>query len=152
MYPGGRANSAARRCARFWSVVFAAGLAPRRWVTLEVPGRRSGRTTRFPVGMADWHGSWYLVSMLGERCHWVRNVRAARGEAVLRRRRRIPCRLVEMPVSERGPVIERFLDVAPGARPHIPAGAYSAARIPVFAVHATRPHRLAPPGGRRAAR
>ena len=49
----------------FLAVVLGAGLLPRRWVTLEVVGRRTGRVTRFPLGMADWHGDWYLVSMLG---------------------------------------------------------------------------------------
>ena len=72
MYAGGRGNATARRYARTWAAVLGAGLAPRRWVTLEVPGRRTGRTTRFPLGMADWRGAWYLVSMLGEDCNWVR--------------------------------------------------------------------------------
>ena len=76
MYPGGRAGPAARWLSRFWAVVFGVGLAPRRWVTLEVAGRRSGHLTRFPLGMADWQGEWYLVPMLGGRCNWVQNVRA----------------------------------------------------------------------------
>ena len=33
-----------RRLARWWAAVFDLGLLPRRWVTLEVTGRRSGRT------------------------------------------------------------------------------------------------------------
>jgi hypothetical protein len=93
---------------------------PKRWVTLEVVGRRSGRVVRFPLGMADWNGEWYLVPMLGERCNWVQNVRSADGLATLRHRRAVACRLVEVPVSERPPIIKRFLQVAPGARPHIP--------------------------------
>jgi len=81
MYAGGRANRAARRLARLWAAVFQLGLMPSRWVTLEVPGRRSGRVTRFPLGMADWNGQRYLVPMLGERCNWVQNVQAANGAA-----------------------------------------------------------------------
>ena len=65
MYAGGRGNTTARRFAHFWAAVQGAGLLPRRWVTLEVAGRRTGRVTRFPVGMADWDGNWYVVSMLG---------------------------------------------------------------------------------------
>ena len=38
MYAGGRGNAAARRFARVWAAVFSAGLAPRRWVTLRLPG------------------------------------------------------------------------------------------------------------------
>ncbi|GIJ21983.1 nitroreductase/quinone reductase family protein [Micromonospora lutea] len=84
MYAGGRGDATARRFARFWAAVQGVGLFPRRWVTLEVVGRRSGRLTRFPLGMADWQGEWYLVSMLGENCNWVRNVHAAGGRATIR--------------------------------------------------------------------
>jgi len=142
MYPEGRANAMARRYARLWAAVFALGLFPRRWVTLEVPGRRSGRRTRFPLGMADLNGQWYLVSMLGERCHWVQNVRAAQGHVVLRRRRVIAREVVEVPAAERAPVLNRYLQKVPGGRPHIPVsrqapvGDFEAisARYPVFRV------------------
>lgn len=120
MYPAGRADGRARRLAHLWAGVFARGLMPRRWVTLEVAGRRSGRLARFPLGMADWNGQWYLVSMLGEQCNWVQNVRAADGRAVLRHRRAVSCRLVEVPVTERPPIIRRYLQKVPGARPHVP--------------------------------
>ena len=119
MYSGGRGNIAARRFARVWGTVFALGLVPRRWVTLEVPGRRTGRVCRFPLGMADVGVRWFLVSMLGE-CDWVRNVRAADGHVVLRHRRARQCTLTEVPVSERGPIIRRYVDKVPGGRPHIP--------------------------------
>ncbi|GAA2853129.1 hypothetical protein Acy02nite_50900 [Actinoplanes cyaneus] len=46
MYVGGRGNATARRYARFWATVFGAGLTSRRWITLEVPGRRTGRVER----------------------------------------------------------------------------------------------------------
>jgi polyisoprenoid-binding protein YceI len=142
MYRGGRADATARRFARLWAVVFGLGLAPRRWVTLEVPGRRSGRITRFPLGMADVGGEWYLVPMLGEQCNWVQNVRAADGRATLVRRRAAPCRLIEVPVGERAPIIKRYLDQVPGARPHVPVDRRAplrdfediAARYPVFRV------------------
>lgn len=120
MYAGGRADATARRFARFWSVVFRLGLLPRRWVTLDVTGRRSGRLRSFPLGMADWRGDWYLVPMLGERSNWVRNVRAAHGQVVLRRGRRRPCQLTEIPLPQRPPILQRYLRTVPGARPHIP--------------------------------
>ncbi|MGW4065133.1 nitroreductase/quinone reductase family protein [Amycolatopsis sp. NPDC004747] len=142
MYAGGRADPTARRFARFWAWVFALGLLPRRWVTLEVRGRRTGRTRSYPLGMADWQGAWYLVPMLGERSGWVRNVRAAHGQVVLRRGRRRTCRLSEVPVPQRAPILERYLATVPGARPHLPVGpgasradfAAIAARYPVFRV------------------
>ncbi len=120
MYPEGRANATGRRYARVWAKVIGLGLMPRRWVTLEVTGRRSGRIVRFPLGMADLDGEWYLVSMLGERCNWVQNVRAAEGRVTLRHGRAVACRLVEVPAGERPPIIKRFLQKVPGARPHIP--------------------------------
>jgi deazaflavin-dependent oxidoreductase (nitroreductase family) len=142
MYAGGRGNATARRLACAWAAVFSAGVAPRRGVTLEVTGRRTGRPTRFPLVMADWQGDWYLVSMLGEHCNWVRNVRAAGGRAVLRHGRARACRLVEVPVQERAPILKRHLQKAPGARPHLPVDRHApltefeaiAARFPIFRV------------------
>ena len=142
MYRGGRANGTARRLAHLWAAVFGLGLMPKRWVTLEVAGRRSGRVVRFPLAMADWNGQWHLVSRLGENCNWVQNVRAADGRATLRHRRAVACRLVEVPVSQRPPIIRRHLEKAPGARPHIPVGQHApmadfgaiAWRYPVFRV------------------
>lgn len=118
MYAGGHGNATARRFARLWSLVFATGCVPRRWVTLEVVGRKTGRISRYPLGMADWDGAWYLVPMLGDGCNWVRNVRAANGEAVLRRGRATPVRLIEIPADQRAPILKRYLEKVPGARPH----------------------------------
>jgi hypothetical protein len=142
MYLGGRGDYRARRYARLWSRVFSWGLLPSRWVTLEVRGRKSGRVTRFPLGMADWDGHWYLVPMLGEQCNWVRNVRAADGVVTLHRRGAMSCHLVELPLDERAPIIRRYLQKVPGGRPHVPVDrdapleefAAIASRYPVFRV------------------
>lgn len=157
MYPASRADARARRLARRWAGVFALGLMPGRWVTLEVVGRKSGRLARFPLGMADWNGQWYLVSMLGEQCNWVQNVRAAEGRAVLRHRRTATCRLAEVPVSERPPIIRRYLQKVPGARPHVPVDRHApeaefqaiALQYPVFRVVPAPENRRAPDGSRR---
>src|ERR1039457_4598455 len=66
MYAGGRAGAPARRLAHLWAAAFGLGLMPKRWVTLEVAGRRSGRIVRFPLGMADWGGRRHLVPMRAE--------------------------------------------------------------------------------------
>jgi len=144
MYTGGRGNATARRFARFWAVVQGTGLLPGRWVTLEVAGRRTGRVTRFPLGMADWKGNWYLVSMLGNDCNWVRNVRAAGGLVTIRHGRARARHLVEVPVEERALILKRYLQKVPGARPHLPVDRNAppaefeaiAARYPVFRVEA----------------
>ncbi len=92
-----------------WIVV--AGLAPRDVVVLEVPGRSSGRTRRVPVVVTSHDGADHLVALAGES-QWVRNVRAAGGAAVLRRRGRRPVRLVEVPVGQRAPVLRAYLEAA----------------------------------------
>ena len=142
MYAGGSGNATARRFANLWAGAFRTGLFPRRWVTLEVVGRRTGRIVRFPLGMADWQGNWYLVSMLGNDCNWVRNVRAAGGLATIRHGRGQACHLAEVPVGERAPILKRYLQKVPGARPHVPVdrdaplAAFEAiaARYPAFRV------------------
>jgi hypothetical protein len=99
--------------------------------------------------MADRDGRWYLVSMLGEHCDWVRNVRAADGAVTLRHRRRFPCHLIELPAAERAPIIKLYLDQVPGARPHIPVDRHAeieafeavADLYPVFLVDTGNPRR-----------
>lgn len=143
MYREGRPNGLARALNRVSAVHFASGvLAPRQAATLEIPGRRTGRIVSFPVVVADHQGGHYLVSMLGDDTNWVRNVRAADGRAVLRRGRRQAVRLVEVDTSLRAPILRRYLELAPGARPHIPVDQHAplasfeqiAARYPVFRV------------------
>jgi deazaflavin-dependent oxidoreductase (nitroreductase family) len=119
MYRSGRPNWVARPQNRMSSVLFGAGIFPRRVASLEVKGRRSGRTISFPVVIADWEGDEYLVSMLGEQANWVKNVRAVGGDAVLRRGRREEVTLKEVDVADRAPIIRRYAAVAPGGRPHL---------------------------------
>jgi hypothetical protein len=66
MYRGGRPNRLARLLNRTFAMVASAGLLPDRMATLEVTGRRTGRTFSFPAVVADYEGERYLVSMLGE--------------------------------------------------------------------------------------
>ena len=143
MYRTGRPGALARVMNRMSAIQFSAGmLSPARAVTLEVPGRRTGRLVSLPVAIADYQGGRYLVSMLGNDASWVRNVRAAGGRAVLRRRGREKVRLVEVEPGERAPILRRYLEVAPGARPHVPVGRHAplaeferiAGQFPVFQI------------------
>lgn len=121
LYRGGRPNRLARFLNRGWAWLSSTGLVmPGRLATLEVRGRKSGKSVSLPVVIADHRGSRYLVSMLGDDANWVRNVRAADGRAVLRHGRREPVKLLEVAPDERAPVLRRYLQVAPGARAHIP--------------------------------
>ena len=121
MYRGGHPGALARAMNRASALQFSVGhLAPKRAVTMEVAGRRSGRVLSFPVVVADYHNERYLVSMLGKDANWVRNVRAAGGRVVLRHGGREAVRLEEVDAGARAPILRRYLEVAPGARPHIP--------------------------------
>lgn len=141
-YRGGHPNAVARVLNRAWATVGAAGLWRGRLVRLEVPGRTSGRPISFPLIVADLDGERYLVSMLGENASWVHNVRAAGGRVVIRHGRREAVRLAEVPVALRAPILKRHVEVAPGARPHIPVDRRAplaeferiAARFPVFRI------------------
>jgi hypothetical protein len=105
---------------RVSAIAYGAGIWPNRAAALDVTGRRTGRVVTFPVVITDLDGDRYLVSMLGERANWVGNVRADDGRAVLRHGRREAVRLEEVPATERAPILRRYLEVAPGGRPHIP--------------------------------
>ena len=98
----------------------AARVSPKRAVTLVVTGRKTGHDVRVPVVIASFEGEQYLVSMLGNKSNWVANVRATHGRATLRRDGDTSVILTDVPVNDRAPIIRRYLELAPGARPHIP--------------------------------
>lgn len=141
-YRGGHPNRVAAALNRLGAILSTAGLSPSRMVALEVRARHSGRLLSFPMVVADYRGDRYLVSMLGEGASWVANVRAAGGRAVLRHGRREPVRLEEVDEGMRAPVLRQYLQVAPGARPHIPVDRRAplpdfeliAHRFPVFRI------------------
>ena len=90
-------------------------------VALEVPGRRSARIVSLPLVVAALGGERYLVSMLGEGANWVRNVRAAGGEAALRRGRREEVHLEEVVAPDhRAPVLKSYLERASNASVQVP--------------------------------
>ncbi len=120
LYRDGRPSRFARLQNRGAAIAFAAGILPKRAAALEIPGRRSGRVISFPVVIADFEGERYLVSMLGKNTNWVRNLKATGGRAVLRHGRREPVHLEGVEPGGRAPILRRYLQVAPGARPHIP--------------------------------
>ena len=142
LYRGNRPGALARLLNRGWAVAHARGIAPDYLVTLEVTGRRSGRTISFPLVMAVVDGERYLVSMLGREAAWVRNIKAADGRAVLRHGRTEQVRLEEIPCERNAPVLKAYLQCAPGARPHVAVDKDApledfeaiAAQIPVFRV------------------
>lgn len=120
LYSGGHPNRVARIADRCTAAVYALGIAPNFLVTLEVQGRRSGRTISFPLVMVTVEGGRYLVSMLGEEVNWVRNVKAAEGNVTLRHGQREEVSLEEVAPDHRAPVLKAYLARAPNARAHLP--------------------------------
>jgi hypothetical protein len=84
------------------------GLAPRDAVTLQVRGRTSGTLRRVPILRTRYQGNDYLVALAGQS-QWVRNVRAARGAAVIRRGRARHVRLEELAPAARPDIIAEYL-------------------------------------------
>jgi hypothetical protein len=148
-YRGGRPNWLAGWLNRLSAAIYALGIAPNYLVAMEVRGRRSGRTIRLPLVMAEVSGERYLVSMLGPEVGWVRNARAAGWNVTLRHGRRENVHLEEVSPGKRAPVLKAYLQRAPGARPHIkvhkdaPLSEFEkvTAQIPVFRVVSSSPKR-----------
>jgi deazaflavin-dependent oxidoreductase (nitroreductase family) len=120
LYRGGRPHLWAKIQNKAWTIIHSLGILPDRFVTLEVVGRKSGKMIRFPLAMTVINGERYLVSMLGEDANWVRNVKAAGGKARLVHGRSEPVLLKEVDNQQRAPILQAYLQLAPGARPHIP--------------------------------
>lgn len=119
MYREGRPNLLAKILNRGWATIHSLGIFPNWLVTLEVVGRKSGIMTSFPLAMTIINGERYLVSMLGEETNWVRNIQAAGGKARLRHGISEQVLLQEVDVSQRAPILKAYLQLAPGARPHV---------------------------------
>ncbi len=103
-----RPTKLTRTMNRFVSWLASRGLMPSDTITLEVKGRRSGMIRSNVVTWVEQDEGRYLVSPRGET-EWVRNVRAAGGDAAIRRRGRQTVRLEEVPTEERAPIIKAYL-------------------------------------------
>lgn len=71
-------------------------------------GRKSGKLRRIPILRTRYQGEDYLVALAGES-QWVRTVRAADGQAVIRRGKSRRVRLEELPRADRPEVIAQYL-------------------------------------------
>ncbi|WP_255491909.1 MULTISPECIES: nitroreductase/quinone reductase family protein [unclassified Actinotalea] len=122
MYRSGRPNWLARPMNTLAAWQYRHGVLTfgGRGVTLDVRGRTSGRVVSLPLVLVRHEGERYLVSMLGPDVQWLRNVRADGGRAVLHAPRPEPVLLTEVPAEDRAPILRRYVELAPGGRPHIP--------------------------------
>jgi deazaflavin-dependent oxidoreductase (nitroreductase family) len=74
---------------------------------LSVRGRRTGAPRSTPVSIATVDGARYIVAAFSE-ADWVKNARAADAVTLSRGRVAERVRLVEVPVTERGPILRAF--------------------------------------------
>ena len=146
LYKGGHPNILAKVINKGWAIIHSSGIYPNYLVTLEVMGRRSGKLISLPLALTTVKGERYLVSMLGEEANWVRNVKATGGRARLRHGRIEEVLLEEVDIPQRAAIIKAYLQIAPGARPHIPVDKDApiaefekiAAKYPVFKINSRR--------------
>lgn len=106
-----------RRRDRLGDVVFLwlvrRGLGPA-WA-LTTRGRRTGRSRTVPViPITDGDRRW-LVSPYGDVA-WVHNARAAGQVTISRGRLTHTCRVRELSATEAGPILQRYIRVAPATR------------------------------------
>jgi hypothetical protein len=143
LYKGGHPNTLAKILNKGWAILHSLGIFPNYLVTLEVAGRQSGKLISFPLVMTIINRERYLVSMLGEKANWVLNVKETAGKAKLRHGISEEVFLEEVDVKQRAAIIKAYLQVAPGARPHVsvnkdaPIAEFEeiASKYPVFKVN-----------------
>ena len=113
------------RLGRIWNHAYAwltgLGLTPEILITLQVRGRNDGRLHSTVLVSAGHEGSRYVVSMLGDDSEWVKNIRAARGAAFIKRGRLRPVTLTEISPERRAPMLKAWSQLATSGRRHLPA-------------------------------
>jgi len=102
-----------------FSLLTRAGIGPAHLLTTR--GRRTGRPRTNPVILVRQDGQRWLVAPYGA-VSWVLNARAA-GRVTLRRGRASRDYTIrELPPAQSGPILQRYIRVAPATRPYFQAG------------------------------
>jgi deazaflavin-dependent oxidoreductase (nitroreductase family) len=120
------------------SALARAGLVPRSCL-LTTRGRKTGRPRTNPVIPVEHEGRLWLVAAYGP-VSWVHNARATGRVKLTRRRDTRDYTIREVAAEEAGPVLQRYIPLAPATRPYFQANKYSpvedfvteADRHPVF--------------------
>ncbi|WP_040832978.1 nitroreductase/quinone reductase family protein [Nocardia brevicatena] len=130
-----------RRLKRLNRVVIAfqrLGLAVGTMRVLSVPGRKTGQLRTTPVSPLTVDGVMYVVGGFDD-ADWVRNARAAGWGVLAKGRRNQRVSLVELPASEREPVLRAFPEKVPhGVQFMIRSGTVESADPDAFAAAAPR--------------
>jgi deazaflavin-dependent oxidoreductase (nitroreductase family) len=101
------------------SALVRAGLVPRSYL-LTTRGRTTGRPRANPVVPVEHDGRRWLVAPYGP-VSWVHNARAAGRVSLTRRRNTRDYTIREVPPDEAGPVLKRYVRLAPSTRPFFQA-------------------------------
>jgi deazaflavin-dependent oxidoreductase (nitroreductase family) len=101
------------------SALVRGGLVPRSYL-LTTRGRKTGRPRTNPVVPVEHGGRRWLVAPYGP-VPWVLNARAAGQVSLIRRRDTRDYAIREASRDEAGPVLQRYLRLAPSARPYFQA-------------------------------
>jgi deazaflavin-dependent oxidoreductase (nitroreductase family) len=126
--PGSRASRPARQYRpgrgrhvenTIMSALARAGLVPRSYL-LTTRGRKTGQPRTNPVVPVEHDGRTWLVAAYGPVA-WVRNARAAGRVSLTRRRDTRHYTIREVSPDEAGPVLKRYVRLAPSARPYFQA-------------------------------
>jgi len=132
-----RLSAADRAGNAIFSLLARAGIGPAHLLTIR--GRKTGRARTNPVILVCQDNQRWLVAPYGAVA-WVLNARAA-GRVTLRRGRdRQDYIIRELPAAQSGPILQRYIRIAPATRPYFQAGKDSPAgdftaearRHPVF--------------------
>ena len=95
------------------------GLVPRSYL-LTTRGRKTGRPRTNPVVPVEHGGRRWLVAPYGP-VSWVHNARATGRVSLTRRRDTRDYTIREVSPEEAGPVLQRYVRLAPSARPYFQA-------------------------------
>ena len=101
------------------SALVRAGLVPRSYL-LTTRGRKTGRPRTNPVVPVEHGGRRWLVAPYGP-VSWVHNARATGRVSLTRRRDTRDYTIREVSPEEAGPVLQRYVRLAPSARPYFQA-------------------------------
>ena len=101
-------NSMTRKMNTFLGWLSGIGIGPKKQVQLTIKGRKSGQPRTVAVNVVEYNGNRYLVAPRGNT-EWSRNALAANGEAVVKHGKAENVRLVEVPVAERVPIIQKYV-------------------------------------------
>lgn len=112
---------------------------------LSVPGRTSGKLRATPVSPLSYAGKRWLVAGFDD-ADWVKNLRASGWGILTKGENSERIAASEVPVAERAPILQAFLQHTPGGRfacdiePDAPTEAFAAVveHYPIFQITKTK--------------